>query len=431
MKTPAIIRLIGAVFFLAILPVLGYALTPGQVFDKVKDSVVVVKLLDAQGKVKGQGSGVILPSGKVATNCHVVKEGASYQVGRGKRLVSAILYAEDRDKDICVLDAKGIEGIPAQLGKAVGLKVGDRVYAVGAPKGLELSLSDGIVAQLRGKPSPFIQTTAAISPGSSGGGLFDKEGQLVGLTTFYVEGGQSLNFAMPVEWIGEVKPGRKLVAEGHGQTEWLKRSIALEKREDWQGLLDWCRKWTKNEPINADAWNNLGIAYGRLKRYNDAVEALRQALRINPEYAAAWYNLGNAYFYLKRYNESIEAYRQALRIDPEDADAWYNLGRAYYHLKRHNDAIDAYRQALRINPENADAWNNLGEAYGHLGRYNDAIEACRQALRIDPEYASAWRNIGIAYGVSGNRTEALNAVRELRRLDPAGADVLFNLIVPR
>jgi S1-C subfamily serine protease len=205
-------RLIGAVFFLAILPVQGHALTSSQVFDKVKDSIVVVKVLDPQGEVIGLGSGVLLSSGKVATNCHVVKEGAYHQIGWGEKLVSAILYAEDREKDICVLDAKGMKGKPVQLGKAVGLKVGDAVFAVGAPQGLELSLSDGIVAQLRGSPSPLIQTTAPISPGSSGGGLFDREGRLVGLTTFHVEGGQSLNFAMPVEWIGEVKPGRKLVA---------------------------------------------------------------------------------------------------------------------------------------------------------------------------------------------------------------------------
>jgi S1-C subfamily serine protease len=109
-------------------------------------------------------------------------------VGRGDQLVSATLYAEDADKDICILNAKGLEGKPAQLGKAASLKAGDPVYAVGAPQGLELSLSDGIVAQLRGEPPPFIQTTAAISPGSSGGGLFDKEGHLVGLTTLYLEG---------------------------------------------------------------------------------------------------------------------------------------------------------------------------------------------------------------------------------------------------
>ena len=267
MNIPSVARLIGAAFFLSILPASVHALPPGQVFDKVKDAVVVVKTLDAKGEVKAQGSGVLVSSGRVATNCHVVEGGASYQVGRGEQFVPATLYAEDGDKDICLLDAEGIQGQPAQLGKAAGLKVGDSVYAVGAPYGLELSLSDGIVAQLRGGPPPFIQTTAAISPGSSGGGLFDGEGRLVGLTTLYIEGGQSLNFAMPVEWIDEVKPGRITVASGRSQTEWLKRAIALEKLKDWQGLLDWCRNWTKSEPKNAEGWNHLGVAYGNLKRY--------------------------------------------------------------------------------------------------------------------------------------------------------------------
>ena len=89
MNLPSVLKLIVAVFFLSTLPAQVNALTPAQVFDKVKDSVVVVKTLDAQGKVKGQGSGVLLPSGKIATNCHVVEGGASYQVGRGKQLVPA------------------------------------------------------------------------------------------------------------------------------------------------------------------------------------------------------------------------------------------------------------------------------------------------------------------------------------------------------
>ena len=262
---------------------------------------------------------------------------------------------------------KALTGKPAQLGKAAGLKVGDPVYAVGAPKGLELSLSDGIVAQLRGGPPPLIQTTAAISPGSSGGGLFDGEGRLVGLTTLYVEGGQSLNFAMPVEWIGEVKPGRKLVAEGTGQTEWLKRAIALEELKDWQGMLDWCRKWTKSEPKNADAWYSLGIAYGNLNRYNDAIEAYRQALRINPEYAFAWNNLGVAYASLKRYNDAIEAYRQALRINPENAMPGYNLGTSLTH--RTLNPLQRRHRGLPPGPADQSggchAWYSLGIAYGN------------------------------------------------------------------
>jgi tetratricopeptide (TPR) repeat protein len=431
MKLPLVIRLINAVCLLALLPVPCLALTPAQVFDKVKDAVVVVKTMDTQGKMKGQGSGVILSSGRVATNCHVVEGGASYRVGRGEKLLPATLYAEDSDKDICLLDAKGVQGKPAQLGRAIRLKVGDPVYAVGAPQGLELSLSDGIVAQLRGGPTPMIQTTAAISPGSSGGGLFDGEGHLVGLTTFYVEGGQSLNFAMPVEWIGEVKPGRTPAAQGSSHTEWLKRAIALEAGKDWKALLEWCRNWTAKESGNAYAWTYLGVAYDDLNRYNDAIEAYRQAIHINPEAADAWYFLGVAYYDLKRYNDAIEAYRQAMRINPEDADAWTSLGAAYDELKRYNDAIEAYRQSMRINPEDADVWYNLGNVYRQLKRYNDAIEAYRQAIRLNPEYAFAWHNLGIAYFFSGNRTAALDAVRELRRLDPAKADELFNLIVPR
>jgi tetratricopeptide (TPR) repeat protein len=465
MKAPWVVRLISGVCFLALLPATGHALTAAQVFDKVKDTVVVVKTLGAQGKVKLQGSGVLLPSGRVATNCHLVGGGTSYLVGRGKELISATLYAEDDDKNICLLDAKGIQGKPAHLGKAASLKVGDQVYAVGAPQGLELSLSDGIVTQLRGGPPPLIQTTAALSPGSSGGGLFDGEGRLVGLTVFYLEDAQNLTFAMPAEWIGEVKPGRTPAAEGTGHTEWLKRAIVLETTEDWQGLLEWCLKWTKREPENANVWFSLGTAYGHLNLYNDAVEALRQATRIDPKDAKAWYNLGtayghlnlyndavealrratridpkdakawdnlgNAYGHLDRYNDAIEGYRQAIRIDPVHAAAWNNLGIAYRHLDRYNDAIEGYRQAIRIDPEDATVWFNLGIAYRHLDRYNDAIEGYRQAIRIDPEYAKAWYNLGIAYFLSGNRTEALSALRELRRLDPTQADKLFSLIGPR
>lgn len=395
MKMPILMRIV--IFFLTILPIQAHALTPGQVFKKVKNAVVVVKTFDNEGKQKRPGSGVLISSGKIATNCHIVAGGASYEVGRGKQVFAATLYAEDGDKDICILNAKGLKGKTAKFGKAESLKAGDPVYAVGAPKGLELSLSGGIVSQLKGGPPPLIQTTAAISAGSSGGGLFDGKGRLVGLTTLYMEGGQSLYFAMPVEWIGEVKPGSKPVAHGHGQTEWVKRAIALAQMNDWQGMLDWCQKWTERDPESGDAWVSLGIAYDGLKRYDNVIEAYHQALRINPENAEAWNNLGSTYHYLDRYDDAISAYRQTIRINPEYTSVWYNLGMVYRKLKRYDDAISAYHQAIRINPEHANAWYHLG----------------------------------VAYFLSGNRSAALDAVRELQRLDPKKADVLLTLFVPR
>ena len=189
----------------AALPQTALALTAGQVYEQVKDSVVVVKAYDRQGTPVGLGSGVMLPSGDIITNYHVVEAGMRYTVGRGKHTVPASPKAGDADKDLCLLTAPGLVAEPVRLGKTARLKVGDPVYAVGAPQGLELSLSEGIISQLRGGgPYPIIQTTVAISPGSSGGGLFNAKGELVGITTFRMKGEQSLNFALPVEWIGEI-----------------------------------------------------------------------------------------------------------------------------------------------------------------------------------------------------------------------------------
>lgn len=414
---------------LAVLAFGAHALTASQVFDKVKDSVVVVKALDAKGTTIGQGSGVLLPSGKIGTNCHVVKNGARFQVGSGKRFVSATLWGSDEDKDICLLEAMGLTAKPAQLGQTRRLKVGEPVYAVGAPRGLELSLSDGIVSQLRGGPPPFVQTTAAISPGSSGGGLFDAEGRLVGFTTLYIEGGQNLNFAMPVEWAGEIQAGTK-AAQGRSEGDWIKRAMVLLSANNPTDLLDWCKQWIRERPQSVSAWYNLGIAYEMLQRHTEAIEVYRQALRIDPEYGWAWDGLGKAYGDLQRHTEAIDAYRHALRIEPANLSAWHNLGNAYIDLRRFTDAIEAYRQALRINPY-AGAWLSIGYAYTKLQRDADAIDAYREAVRIDLDNVTGWTNLALSYALSGNRTAALDAVRQLRRLDPAKADELFNLIVPR
>lgn len=377
------------------------ALSPSQVFEEAKDSVVVVKAFDFVGKQTSQGSGVLLSGGKVATNCHVTKDGLSFQVGRNTLFVAAKVYAGDSDKDICLLEAKGIGGKPAKLGKSTSLKVGEPVYAIGAPRGLELSLSDGIVSQLRGGSPPLIQTTAAISPGSSGGGLFNSEARLVGFTTLYIDGGQSLNFAMPVEWLAGLKPGEKGPSKSHnlfGGRGWIFRAAALEEKQDWPGLLALGKQWVRAEPDSSYAWNVIGEAY----------ENLNQS------------------------DEAIAAYRQSLRINPEDDGAWGGLGVSYAQLKLHDDAIAAYRQALLINPRDSATWYNLARSYGSgPQRYNDAVEALRQALRINPTHTNSWKALALAYYLAGNTTAALDATSSLRRLDPRMAEEVSNIILPR
>ncbi len=420
-------------FVLALLAPPAVANTPEQIFVQVSPSVVVVDIFDAKGKSIGQGSGAVIGAGQVITNCHVVQWGKSLQVRQLGKTFKATLQYADPDRDLCQLSVPDLQAPPVALGTAKKLRVGQRVYAIGAPQGRELTLSEGLISNLRPyEGSQYIQTSAAISPGSSGGGLFDDQGRLIGITSFQFIEGQNLNFALPVDWIGELPkraqavPVAKTVAK-KGGLDSLTRAIALEEKEDWQGLLKLSQQWVKREPENTVAWYGLGMSYNGLKQYDRAIQAYREALRIQPELAETWYNLGVAYNNLKQYDRAIQAYREALRIQPEDAEAWSNLGTAYNGLKQYDQAIQAYREALRIQPELAEAWNNLGVAYNDLKQHDQAIQALREALRIQPEHAKAWNNLGNAYGNLKQYDRAIQAYREALRIQPEYANAWYNL----
>ena len=406
---------------------LAQNLTPSQLFEKVRTSVVVVKTLDTKGNAISQGSGVKLPSGRIVTNFHVVKGGASFLVGQNDKFVPAFIKVADAQKDLCLLEAPGLKAPAVVMGRASGLKVGAVVYAVGAPEGLELSLSNGLVSQLRGANPPIIQTTAAISPGSSGGGLFDAQGRLVGITSFYVEGGQSLNFALPVEWVEDLRastmPAKPIRSEG----EWLAQAVKLEAEGKLADQRDWCQAWVNFNGTSSVAWYNLGVAYGHIECNSEAIDAYLQALKIDPDFAKAWNNLLNTLNNLKRYSEAIEACRVALKINPNFSDAWNTLGIAYDHLNQYSEAIEAFRQVLRINPEDVDAWNNLGITYTDLKRYSEAIEAFRQALKINPDSVLALSNLGVAYDDQEQYSEAIEVYRKALKINPENALTWSNL----
>lgn len=194
--------------------------TPAEVFRANERSIVVVRgLRDARGT--SQGSGVVIAPEAVITNCHVALGVTELAViWQGRSFAASIRY-RDQGHDLCLLSAPNLLAPAVIRGRVGDVAVGARVYAIGAPQGLDLSLSEGIVASLRRfDDSSLIQTTAAISPGSSGGGLFDGRGRLVGITTFQSRSGQNLNFAVPVDWI-ESLPSRhgnsdRLLPDGSG-----------------------------------------------------------------------------------------------------------------------------------------------------------------------------------------------------------------------
>jgi S1-C subfamily serine protease len=166
-----------------------------------KSTVVLVAFNGALNEIK-TGSGVTVAPEVVATNCHVVKGATAVAIGfRGKKYVGRVV-AGDTDLDLCILDVPNIPARPAQLANVTNVAPGQRVFAIGAPRGLTNTISEGLVSGIREHPAanaPIIQTSAPISPGSSGGGLYDESGWVIGITTMSLKEAQNINFAVPVE----------------------------------------------------------------------------------------------------------------------------------------------------------------------------------------------------------------------------------------
>ena len=215
---------------------LASAKTPEHIFEQVSASIVIVDVLDTKGEKIGHGSGVVVATGTVVTNCHVTDKATFLQVRWKDTVYSATLEYHHPYQDLCIVSAPDLDAPHVSLSATQNLKIGSKVFAIGAPRGLELTMSDGIVSGLRNvNGSVLIQTNAAISPGSSGGGLFNADGRLVGITTWLMRESQNLNFALSADLIpglqAEMKNARSRREEYDAEREKLLQlaKFALEQ----------------------------------------------------------------------------------------------------------------------------------------------------------------------------------------------------------
>jgi len=174
--------------------------SPQEVARRAFESVVYV-YVETGGEGATQASGFVIGQGKVATNYHVVegfRSGFVEPLQEGRRHRIQGVYVVDRSSDLAVVSVQGDVGPALSFGDSRGLQVGDPVYAVGNPKGMRGTFSDGIVSALREVDGhDLIQITAPVSEGSSGGPILNKEGRVIGIATAVLRDGQNINFAVP------------------------------------------------------------------------------------------------------------------------------------------------------------------------------------------------------------------------------------------
>jgi tetratricopeptide (TPR) repeat protein len=171
-------------------------------------------------------------------------------------------------------------------------------------------------------------------------------------------------------------------------------------------------------PDVADPLLKLGTVLRTQGKFDEAIEAFRQAVRAGPGIALNHVYLGALLHERGRFEEAAAAYREAIRLKPDYAEALSNLGTALCDLGRSDEAVRLQREAIRLKPGLATAHGNLGAALYDLGRLDEAVAAYRQAIRLAPELDFAHGNLGTALVALGRPAEARAALQRAVALAP-------------
>jgi len=179
-----------------------FASAAEQIYERNAKSVYTVFGYHSPNKSRNAlGSAVAVTPKLLATNCHAAKDATHFQVKLKKRYRLARLVYANPAHDLCLLSVPAIRFTPVDIRLSSEVKIGEEVYTIGNPHGLEKSISRGIISNKHRSGSAWmLQTDASISVGSSGGGLFDSEGRLIGITRAgHMH--KDIAFALPTEWI--------------------------------------------------------------------------------------------------------------------------------------------------------------------------------------------------------------------------------------
>jgi len=344
---------------------------------RIRPAVVTIVSYDHNRKVLAQGTGFLVDKrGVIVTNCHVVK-GALYAEAityAGKKHRIGVVLAENR-----LLDLIKVWGVEADnnvswlpISKSPPA-IGDRVAVLGSPMGLDQTVTEGIVSAIRSLPDlgTYFQISAPISPGSSGSPVVNMRGEVIGVATSQIVGGQNLNFAVAAKHI------LNLLLEENPRTI-----------DDWIGTDDDSRIL---EFMNK-AWSL--VASGR------------------KEFAIPWF----------------QRVIQEVPCDGLAIVAWRMIGACYHEVGKTEEGIRFFEKATRTHSNCAEVHYMLGVCYGWADRYPDAMQSLKQTIRLDPRHARAHKHLGLIYAVYGNRNAAIQEYQVLKSIDSSMAEELFSFI---
>lgn len=304
-------------------------------YTRISLSVVKIRAYTDQGKMY-MGSGVVVAPDEVLTNCHVTRRAAGVNVVKSALEFPVLSQRVDIERDLCLLKTDAMPLPAVEVRGTAGLGPGEPTFYYGFTGGNEGFFAQGKVTALHPLDgTQVIETTSGFGLGASGGGLFDKSGKLLGITTFLAAGHHGAYYAMPAELLVRLRQHQSQpVGPVEGTAIWEKpeseqpyflRIARLSGLNQLDEAVRVATLWTHSESSNPDSWLSLGQALNQQGRYADSVVPLRRAIELAPKDGRAFYQLGYA---LSRSGKTKQAEDVRTTLTSLDPDLAKDLGKA-------------------------------------------------------------------------------------------------------
>jgi len=328
-------------------------LTPEEIFEKVDPSVVRISAYDFDGINVLSGSGVVISPNVVLTNFHIYSGNEDILITHYNESYKVkTILAVDVVKDIVVLETENRSLTPITISSDSVFKIGSQVYAIGSPLGFENSITDGLISGYRKiENSILFQISAPIYPGSSGGAVVNKMGELIGISSSKISNSE-INFAIPISEISNISSYCSVddTICTHKLSRFVKCYNAVIS-QNWKEAFNNLQKYFEvdsNKYIYKEMKGSLQhLVCEIILNYKLKTNEISDLISIKTWAKDFKYCL-NGLYKLKRDGKVIEALNDfitASKIDSTNADYYYLIGLCYEELNSEKSKLYFFKKA--------------------------------------------------------------------------------------
>ncbi|MGO9613627.1 MAG: tetratricopeptide repeat-containing serine protease family protein [Dissulfurispiraceae bacterium] len=371
-----------------------------------RDAILTVSVQNKNGKTLLSGTGfIVTDNGIIVTSCNIIEKWAqsldytlTVEREEGSRFPIDLLLSRKCIKGVALFTVRAA-GLPTvKLSPDNQKKVGDHIAILRKSAATRTLIVDGAIKSIQGKNGPF-QLSTPFGKEDSGSPVFNMRGEVIGMVTISSQKKQVPDFAVPMEYVTTSLATYKRQIKGPTSSEALPSPRSpeitpLNESAPLSGKLEnlaMAQKEIEKYQDDAKELSGLESSYAEFKdktMSTEATQTYRKIVQIKHAGSVRYVNLGLAYYRLSKYSDAIEAFNRALELEPDAEEVYNKLGTIYIILGDYSTAVNTFKRALMINSRIPDTHFNLGLAYFLQGDKNAALNEDMVLKELDNNLAN-------------------------------------------